>query len=81
MSGGGDDVTAEQDDGDENEYDVVLRTELCVVVVVCIGVCIDLRGIGLKKGDGEGSKRLGFREERLERREERLTASMAGGGN
>lgn len=80
MSGGGDDVTAEQDDGDENEYDVVLRTELCVVVV-CIGVCIDLRGIGLKKGDGEGSKRLGFREERLERREERLTASMTDGGN
>lgn len=80
MSGSGDDVTAEQDDGDENEYDVVLRTELCVVVV-CIGVCIDLRGIGLKKGDGEGRKRLGFREERLERREERLTASMAGGGN
>lgn len=48
---------------------------------MCIGVCIDLRGIGLKKGDGEGSKRLGFREERLERREERLTASMTDGGN
>lgn len=83
MSGGGDDVTAEQDDNEDEEND----ENDVVLVVVCIGVWRDLREIGLKKGEGEvegeGSKRLGFKEGRLERREVELkatAASIAGGG-